>query len=246
MYRTICTELWTDPAIKVLPVATKLLFVYLITNPHTHMSGIYYLPSTTILKETGLKMIPYRYGIDTLSKLNKAHSDPHTETIFVVNMFQYQGRGPKNEASASKHLETLHDSPLIARFLIRYPSIPYRYPIQDCPPVPDPVPDLLTNPNSDLQSERHAIANGRNYRAEAKIVLSFLNEKTERVYRESDPNMNIIMARLESGVDVQTCKTMIMRKVRDWKPDPKMAKFLRPETLFNRTKFESYLAEVSV
>ncbi len=146
MYRTICTELWTDPEIKTLPVPIKLLFVYLITNPHTHLSGIYYCPQETILKETGLKLLPYRYGIDTLSQLEKAHADPHTETIFVVNMFAYQGQGPKNEISASKHLETLHDSCLIPRFLARYPQIPYRYPIQDRPSVPDPVSASVANP----------------------------------------------------------------------------------------------------
>ena len=95
MYRTICAEMWTDPDIRSLDVPTKLLFLYLITNPHTHLSGIYYCPAETIMKETGMKPIPYRYGIDTLSRLKKAYEDPHTETIFVTNMFEYQGQGPK-------------------------------------------------------------------------------------------------------------------------------------------------------
>lgn len=87
--------------------------------------------------------------------------------------------------------------------------------------------------------------NGRNYRAEAKLVLQFLNEKTGRHYREVSANLAFIEARLKSGVDVQTCKTLIARKVRDWTPNPEMLPYLRPETLFNKTKFETYLAEVS-
>src|SRR5215831_11324751 len=156
MYRTICAELWTDPEIKSLTVPTKLLFLYLITNPHTHLCGIYYLPEETILRESGLKQIPYQYGMDTLSRLEKAHYDPHTETVFVVNMFEYQGQGPKNEVAAAKHLETLHNSHLISQFILRYPQIPYRYPIQSCPSViSKTVPDSVSSPNPDLRSNSH-------------------------------------------------------------------------------------------
>ena len=36
---------------------------------------------------------------------------------------------------------------------------------------------------------------------------------------------------------------MVAYKVAEWKNDPKMKKYLRPETLFNATKFESYIAD---
>jgi hypothetical protein len=150
MYRTISTQLWTDPAVKQLDAATKLLFIYLITNPHTHLSGIYSLAEETLLKETGLKKVSFRYGIETLSRLEKASRDDENEVIFIHNMFRYQGTGEKNDRSAAKHLTTLHHSYLITNFLARYPSvIPYLngYPIDTyshsgkrCPSVPDPVP----------------------------------------------------------------------------------------------------------
>jgi uncharacterized phage protein (TIGR02220 family) len=87
--------------------------------------------------------------------------------------------------------------------------------------------------------------NGRDYVTESKEILSFLNLKTSKHFREVDANLGQIQARLKSGVDVQTCKTLIARKVRDWTPKPDMVQYLRPETLFNKTKFEGYLAEVS-
>ncbi|MGH7251299.1 MAG: conserved phage C-terminal domain-containing protein [Nitrospiraceae bacterium] len=91
----------------------------------------------------------------------------------------------------------------------------------------------------------------RNFKTEAAMVLQFLNEKTGRAFRPKEGSgrlsvhMEFIMARLKSGVDVQTCKSLIARKVREWKGDPKTEKWLSPETLFNRTKFEKYLAEVT-
>ncbi len=89
------------------------------------------------------------------------------------------------------------------------------------------------------------ITNGRDYLTESKEVLAFLNEKTSKHYREVDANLGFIQARLKSGIDVQTCKTLIARKVREWTPKPEMVGYLRPETLFNKTKFETYLAEVT-
>lgn len=90
-----------------------------------------------------------------------------------------------------------------------------------------------------------SVTNGRDYRSESKLVLAFLNEKTGKQFREVDSNLHFIEARLKSGIDVQTCKTLIARKVRDWTPKPEMLPYLRPETLFNKTKFETYLAEVT-
>ena len=55
MYRTIDTTcLWDDPKVKPLCADAKLLFVYLVTNRHAHLSGIYYLLPAAIVKETGL------------------------------------------------------------------------------------------------------------------------------------------------------------------------------------------------
>lgn len=88
------------------------------------------------------------------------------------------------------------------------------------------------------------MSNGRDYRGEAKTVLLFLNEKTGKKFREVEANLSMIEARLKSGVELQACKSLIARKVRDWQTDPKMSAYLRPETLFNKTKFETYLAEV--
>jgi hypothetical protein len=129
MYRQICCHFWTDPKVHVLDPHTKLLFLYLITNPHSHFSGIYYLPIETIRIETGLR-VP-RYPIDTLSDPYLAFFDDITSTIWVKNMLKYQGVGAKHVVAISKHLQTLHYSCLIKSFLEEYASfqIPYRYPI---------------------------------------------------------------------------------------------------------------------
>jgi uncharacterized phage protein (TIGR02220 family) len=77
----------------------------------------------------------------------------------------------------------------------------------------------------------------------ARVVLHKLNELTGRSFRETDKNLSMIAARLaEDGVSVDGCVEMIKRQVDRWSNDAKMSEFLRPETLFNSTKFDSYYA----
>lgn len=103
----------------------------------------------------------------------------------------------------------------------------------------------LNSPNPEGEKSGEKRGNGRDYREEAVEVLEFLNQKSGKNFRINQTNLSFIIARLKSGVDVQTCKSLIARKVRDWTPRPDMVGYLRPETLFNQKKFEGYLAEVT-
>lgn len=100
------------------------------------------------------------------------------------------------------------------------------------------------------ESKSLSSVSGRNgITGQAEEVLKFLNDKTKRKFRGLDangrptPNLRFVMDRLKSGATVQDCKTVIARKFREWAGDDKMRQYLRPETLFNATKFEQYLGE---
>ena len=86
--------------------------------------------------------------------------------------------------------------------------------------------------------------NGRDYRAESREVLDYLNRATGRAYRSVDSNLKLITARLKSGVTAVRMKEVVLHKSDQWKGDPKMDEFLRPKTLFNSTNFENYLGEI--
>ena len=77
----------------------------------------------------------------------------------------------------------------------------------------------------------------------AKPVLLALNQLCGRQFRETEANLLMIAGRLEEdGVTIEGVLRMLRRQVELWKSDPKMSNYLRPETLFNRTKFDSYYA----
>ena len=54
----------------------------------------------------------------------------------------------------------------------------------------------------------------------------------------------MIAARLKEGATERQCKLVVLRKFHDWGNDEKMAEYLRPATLFNRTKFAQYVGEI--
>jgi uncharacterized phage protein (TIGR02220 family) len=76
---------------------------------------------------------------------------------------------------------------------------------------------------------------------EVNIIVDYLNQKTNKDFKpKTKPTKEKIQARLNEGFTVEDFKKVIDTKVAEWKDDPKMDAFLRPQTLFN-TKFEAYL-----
>lgn len=74
-----------------------------------------------------------------------------------------------------------------------------------------------------------------------KDIVDYLNLKTSSSYRAaSKKTKELIQARWKEKFTVDDFKKVIDIKTAEWLHDPKMNKFLRPETLFG-TKFESYL-----
>lgn len=78
-----------------------------------------------------------------------------------------------------------------------------------------------------------------------KEVIDYLNQKAGTKYRATTAaTKRLVGARLKEGFTVDDCKKVIDNKVADWLTDEKMKNYLRPNTLFQASKFESYLNEV--
>lgn len=75
-------------------------------------------------------------------------------------------------------------------------------------------------------------------------VLEYLNEQTGHSYKPVESNLRLVRARLAEGSTVDECKSVIDAKVSEWASDAKMAQYLRPDTLFNATKFAQYSGQL--
>ena len=73
----------------------------------------------------------------------------------------------------------------------------------------------------------------------AEQVLSYLNEKAGTHFKPVESNLKFIRARLKD-YNESDLKAVVDKKTAEWK-GTQMQMYLRPETLFNATKFESYI-----
>jgi len=76
---------------------------------------------------------------------------------------------------------------------------------------------------------------------QARQIVTYLNHKTGKNFKHTTKQTrSLINARMADGFTVDDFMRVIDHKVAEWASDPKMAAYLRPETLFG-TKFEGYL-----
>ncbi len=81
---------------------------------------------------------------------------------------------------------------------------------------------------------------------QAREILDYLNANTQSHYRPVPANLNLIVARLEDGFTPLEIRKVIFAKTNEWAEDDKMKNYLRPETLFNRTKFAGYAGQLAM
>ncbi|QDB73855.1 putative DnaA recombination protein [Aeromonas phage 2_D05] len=75
-----------------------------------------------------------------------------------------------------------------------------------------------------------------------KKVIDLLNSMTGSKYKASTKShAGNISGRLNDGHSVDDLMAVVRFKVGEWLHDPKMAQYLRPETLFQAGKFNGYL-----
>jgi uncharacterized phage protein (TIGR02220 family) len=94
------------------------------------------------------------------------------------------------------------------------------------------------NPQTPLQGAR-AEDSGR--MDEVREVIDHLNAVTGKRYTASKGNARYVRARLNDGHTVAELNRAVDNMAAEWLHDPRMQRFLRPDTLFRPEKFEGYL-----
>lgn len=102
--------------------------------------------------------------------------------------------------------------------------------------------DILSGKKSDNENN---LPEKNTFSEEISKIINYLNDVLGTRYTtKSKATNSLIKARLEEGHTVDDFKTVIDNKYHEWGNDPKMVKYLRPETLFRASHFEGYLNEV--
>jgi uncharacterized phage protein (TIGR02220 family) len=230
-HRLVSTCFWDDGYIMKLDPSEKLLFMYLLTNPLTNICGVYQIELRRIAFDTG-------FDQEVVSTILKRFARDEKCVylggwLAMRNWLKHQNPSPKVVKGIEKQLESVPEP------LKRYVR---GYGIDTASHLnPNPNPNLNLNPpkkEGDVESSPRRLATPQN----VEKVIDYLNLKTGRKFSsKTKATMRIIYARINEGHHFADFQRVIDAKVKQWWSDPKMADYLRPETLFG-TKFDSYLA----
>ena len=232
-YRTVLTKLWNDKDVLATPKDGKLLFLYLITNKLINNSGVYEIPIATIGHETKIPAETVR-KLFSNGSLKNIFYDFENEMVFVKNARRYHpgGNPAKVEKGILNEYRQTTKTPLWNLFLEVNPC--FKDIIETVPEplqkgsLPLPIP-IASNNNKNVEFEPEVLE-----------VLTYLNAMADKEFRPSEENSVNIRARLKDKYTVADCKLVIDNKVATWKDHKRMDEYLRPITLFCKSKFDGY------
>lgn len=256
-FRHVQTTFWQDPKVtEEMTPEDRYFFLYLITNPNTTQIGIYSLTKKQMAFDLG-------YSIESVNSLMDRFENHHklivynneTRELVIKNWAKYNlNKGGKPMLDCvSKELREVKDKGLISLIypLIQNSSIRElfdRY-------VNETSHDTSTTSGQkekekEKEKEKKDILSGnptaddpKTQKTEIpfKLIVDLLNQMSGKKFRTTTPKtQKDIRARWNEGFRFDDFKKVILSKCYEWRNNPDMSKYLRPETLFG-TKFEGYL-----
>ena len=75
----------------------------------------------------------------------------------------------------------------------------------------------------------------------AKRTITYLNKKTNKVFRDGKGNLKEILAQIKKGATEEQLAHVINVKCQEWLDNQDMKKHLNPVTLFRESNFDKYL-----
>lgn len=255
--RIVDTSFWTDGKVDDFSPEDKYFMLYLLTNPFSTQLGIYEISIKQVAFQLGYSMDSVKVLIERFeNKYGMILFSPSTNEVAIKNFLRHsimKGGAPVRDCLI-KEMKGVKNKELIARVFAH---------IKGCEKLNETVKNIIAeyeekngvlsysnekqNDNeNDNENEVSSPDTGNDslndsFKASCSEIIAYLNEKTESMYRASNKKtQSCIRARLSEGFKVDDFKAVIDKKCAEWIGDPKMEKYLRPETLFG-TKFEGYL-----
>ena len=117
-YQPIKTCIWTDEKFVDFPDDLKLLWLYLLTSPHSNMIGLYRLPEEYGATDLRWDMKRFRERFAELSQNGFVGHDPQARVVLIKNQLKHRPLSNSNqEKAAIKTLETIPDTFLFNNLL---------------------------------------------------------------------------------------------------------------------------------
>ena len=126
-YSVITPAFWIGETGKLLrgDANAQVLSLYLMSSPHSTMTGVFHCPILYMAHETGMSIEGATKALDRLLEVGFCEYDHHSECVFVVRMASYQiaetlKPGDNRVAGLKKELSKMAPALLKARFIATY------------------------------------------------------------------------------------------------------------------------------
>ena len=253
--RMIDTDLWSDSKVMdEFSPQDKYFWLFLLTTRYGNLIGVFEVSKRLMAFDLGLEIKEIERLIDKFKNEYKMIDyNENTREIFIYNWYKYNWtKSPRLFVSIKKVIEEVkclefkemitlmaneyENTGTINNEVLDRVSIPYQY-----------LSNTNTNSNTNSISNSNTKKEIKNKEKETDIeiikeVIDYLNEQLGSSYRYTTrKTQDLIKARMNEGFELNDFKTVIFKKVKEWKGS-EWEKYLRPETLFSN-KFESYLQQ---
>lgn len=119
-FRQIRPEFWADAWVQELSITAKLLYLYLISNSHSNISGLYKITERTISFETGIDGDEVTALLALFREHDKVIHDKQG-VMFVKNMLRFHLTGsPRLKMGVRSSVKDISDGPAKAAFIRTY------------------------------------------------------------------------------------------------------------------------------
>lgn len=127
-YAKVSPQFWigaTGKALRAAGIEAQVVAMYLMTNPHANMLGLYYVPTMYIAHETGMTLEGTCKGLQRASEAGFCEYDEASEVVWVHEMARFQiADNLKANDNRCKGVQAEYDAlpenPYLAPFFERY------------------------------------------------------------------------------------------------------------------------------
>lgn len=240
-YHPLYDGLWHHEDLEGAPFEEKAFFIFLWSNPRMRPSGIYRVTDAQLAADAELPVTRVQAYLADLARRLRIVRDG--AWLFVRGYFARQPKQDRLLLGVQADINSCSSVPVLQSFGQKYP-IYDKWSADRLQKVSNPQHEKRS-PDTDAVTEavtdtEHPLVGQK---APDVAVLEFLNQKTGKHFRPKATNLAMIRARLADGIHDWQLRAIISRKAHEWRGTEREM-YLRPATLFNKTKCEQYLGEL--
>ncbi len=251
-YTKIKTSIYHNEKFRALSEDARTLYIYFLASPHSNILGCYVIPQAYISSDLQWKKTTVTKPLGELFRNGLIAYDEEVDLIVVVNHLKHNKlENPNQVKAAMKILDELPKSSIMTALLENLTK-PFHKPLANrletlSKPSPKPEAVAVAVAVTEVKELKRTTLSSKtetrpNEPLIFQIIIEDLNLQAGKKFRyDTKSTKDKIQARLNEGYTVADFKEVHRVMVLSWGNDPKMRQFLRPETLYAPSHFDSYL-----